>query len=222
MSNKTKQGTKRPHRLTIGIYLDDEVADRADVAEKAYEKVRLELERTRPRRLAEYAASGLEPHDALERVQDEDADGLGQLSVELAEAHEALDEATEWFVFEALGHRRLTALIRQHPATEEQKAQATAEGREVGWNPDTFLRALVEDSCIAPAGYDWDDVFGASTDLEDAAAAEDDDPFALPARSAWSASDVEALCATALAANQTLRTADTARRPPIGRLVAGG
>lgn len=219
MSNKSKQGSKKPRRLTIGVYLDDEVADRAEVAEQAYDKVRLELERTRPRRLAEYSAAGLQPDEALDRVQAEDTQGLEHLTADLEAARVALDEATTWFVFEAIGHRRLTALIRRHPATEEQTAEAEGRGQELSWNPDTFLRALVEDSCVAPAGYDWDEVFGPPPgdgvdgwDLEGE----------LPARSAWSHADVEALAATALAANQSLRTADATRRPAMARLVPGG
>jgi hypothetical protein len=212
LSSKSKQGGKQPRRLTIGIYLDDDTADRADVAEQAYDKVRLELERTRPRRLAEYAAAGMQPDAALELVHGEDVDGLAPLIVDLDAARAALDEATTWFVFEAIGHKRLTALIRRHPPTEAQKADATARGQELSWNPDTFLRALVEDACTAPADYDWDDVFGQPDD-------EDDGEEELPAKGSWSHADVEALAATALAANQSLRTADTARRPPISRLV---
>jgi hypothetical protein len=211
LSSKSKQGGKQPRRLTIGIYLDDDVADAADVAEQAYDKVRLELERTRPRRLAEYAAAGMQPDEALATVHTEDVDGLAPLIADLDAARAALDEATTWFVFEAIGHKRLTALIRRHPPTEEQKADATGRGQELSWNPDTFLRALVEDSCTAPASYPWDDVFGQPDD--------DADEGELPATSAWSHADVEALAATALAANQSLRTADAARRPPISRLV---
>jgi hypothetical protein len=198
LSSKSKQGGKQPRRLTIGIYLDDDVADAADVAEQAYDKVRLELERTRPRRLAEYAAAGMQPDEALATVHTEDVDGLAPLIADLDAARAALDEAT-------------TALIRRHPPTEEQKADATGRGQELSWNPDTFLRALVEDSCTAPASYPWDDVFGQPDD--------DADEGELPAKSAWSHADVEALAATALAANQSLRTADAARRPPISRLV---
>jgi hypothetical protein len=213
VSNKTKQGGKKPRRLSIGIYLDDDAADRAEVAEQAYEKVRIELERTRPRRLAEYAAAGYAPDDALERVQHEDRKGLDELSSKRWDALVDLDEATTWFVFEAIGHRRLKALIDRHPPTDEQRADAEKRGQELAWDPDTFLPALVEDSCVAPAGYRWEDVFGwpvADEDVE------------LPPKSPWSHADVEALAATALAANQSLRTADAARRPPMSRLVADG
>lgn len=210
MSNSTKQGSKRPRRLVIGIYLDDEIGDAADVAEQAYEKVRLELERTRPRRLAEYSAAGYEPDVALERVQDEDTDGLLMLAAERDRALAALDDATAWFVFEALGHRRLTALIRRHPPTDAQRADATGRGQELVWNPDTFLRALVEDSCVAPADVDWDAVFGADTDFH---------VDELPAKSAWSTADVEALAATAIAVNQSLRTAPKERQPSLRRLL---
>lgn len=216
MSSQSKQGGKKPRRLTIGIYLDDDVADRAEVAEQAYEKVRLELERTRPRRIAEYAAAGLDPDEALDRVQAEDVEGLAPLAGDLDDARAELDAATTWFVFEAIGHRRLTALVRRHPASDEQKAAAERQGQALDWNPDTFHRALVEDSCVAPAGYPWDDVFGADLPTED-----DAEDAQLPAKSSWSHADVEALVATAMAANQSLRTADAARRPPISRLVGG-
>jgi hypothetical protein len=217
VSSRTKQGGKKPRRLTIGIYLDDDVADAADVAEQAYEKVRLELERTRPRRLAEYSAAGLLPDEALAKVHTEDDDGLEVLGADLVRAREALDAATTWFVFEAIGHRRLEALVRRHPATDEQKTTAEARGQALEWNPDTFLRALVEDSCAAPAGYPWDEVFGLPLDSSEYAKDEKD----LPPKSAWSHADVEALCATALAANQSLRTADVTRRPPIRALTGG-
>jgi hypothetical protein len=218
VSGKSKQGGKKPRRLTIGIYLDDDVADAADVAEQAYEKVRLELERTRHRRLAEYSAAGFLPDEALAKVHTEDDDGLEVLAVDLDSARAALDAATTWFVFEAIGHRRLTALVARHPATDEQKTTAEARGQALEWNPDTFLRALVEDSCAAPADFWWDDVFGpVPADGVDGFDGEGD----LPPKSSWSHADVEALCATALAANQSLRTADVARRPPIRALTGG-
>lgn len=215
MSSKSKQGGKRPRRLTIGVYLDDEVADRAELAQQAYDKVRLELERTRPRRLAEYAAAGCTPEEALQLVHGEDVDGLAGLQADVDAANAALDEATTWFVFEAIGYRRLTALVRRHPPTDEQRAAGEKRGQELAWNPDTFLRALVEDSCASPAGYAWDDVFGADED-------DGEDDGGLPGKSAWSHADVEALTATAMAANQSLRSADVARRPPMARLLPGG
>jgi hypothetical protein len=202
-----KSRMKKPRRLVIGIYLDDEAADRAELAEQALDKVRLELERTRPRRLAEYAAAGLDPAEALNEVEREDSDGLAALTAEVTAANEALDVATEWFVFEAVGYRRLIALARAHPATEEQKAAAAERGEQVEWNPDTFLPALVADSCVAPTGYDWDAAWGT-----DPAGGE------LPAKSPWSRADLEALAATALAVNQTLRTADRDRRPSLKSL----
>jgi hypothetical protein len=208
----SKSTMKKSRRLTIGIYLDDAAADAAEVAEQVHEKVRLELERTRPRRLAEYAAAGYDPDDCLARVQDEDTAGLAGLAGELEQARAGLDDATLWFVFEAVGYRRLTALIRRHPPTDEQRADAAAKGQELSWNPDTFLRALTEDSCIAPDGFEWDAVFGPDPDGDDEG---------LPAKSGWSHADVVALVATALAANQTLRTAPRDRRPPLASLTGG-
>jgi hypothetical protein len=208
----SKSTMKKARRLTIGIYLDDDVADRADVEQQAYDKVRLELERTRPRRLAEYAAAGYDPDKALDLVQEEDTKGLSGLAASRDQALAELDDATLWFVFEAIGYRRLAALIRAHPPTDEQKKQAEEQASEVQWNPDTFLEALTRDSCIAPADFDWTAVFGSDPN---------GDGEELPARSAWSHADVEALVATALAANQSLRTASADRRPKVSSLTGG-
>jgi predicted transcriptional regulator len=216
VSSKSKQGSKKPRRMVVGIYLDDEVADRVEHIEQARDKVRIELERTRPRRLAEYAAAGVDPEVALENVQREDAEGLAQIEGDLAAANEALDEATTWFVFEANGARRLRAMVLQHPPTEQQKADATARGQELAWNPDTFPRALVEDCCVSPADVDWDEVFAASEEGDDEHAG------GLPPKSAWSAADVEVLVATAIAVNQSLRTADKARQPSLRALTEQG
>jgi hypothetical protein len=206
-----KSRMKKPRRLVIGIYLDDEVADAAEIAVQAYDKVRLELERTRPRRLAEYAAAGQDPADALHNVQEEDIEGLLTLTQELDAARAALDEATTWFVFEAIGYRRLKKMAELHPATEEQRSAATEQGQQVEWDPDTFLPALVADSCVAPAGFDWAQAWGTDPDGDE-----------LPAKNPWSRADLEALTATALAANQTLRTADRDRRPSLTALTGQG
>jgi hypothetical protein len=205
-----KSRMKKPRRLVLGVYLDDELVDRFDLVNAARDRVRLELERTRPRRLAEYAAAGVPVEEAFARVQGEDEDGLAELDGDVAAAQSALDDGTEWFVFEAIGHRRLQAMIRAHPPTEEQTAAATARGQEADWNEGTFLRALTEDSCVSHKGDVWDDVFGTDeiSDTDD-----------LPARSAWSKSDVEVLVATAMAANQHLRTADRGRAPSLSVLL---
>lgn len=201
-----KSRMKKPRRVVVGIYLDDAVADAYEQANAMFEANRLEQERTRPRRIAEYAAAGNDPETALGLAHGEDGDVLAPHAQARDAALAALDAATEWFVFEAVGHRRLRRLIELHPPTAEQQAAAAGRGQELAWNPATFPRALVEDSCVAPAGVDWDEVFGATDDDEAA-------DGTLPAKTAWSDADVEALVAHALNANQSLRLADKARRP---------
>lgn len=58
------------------------------------------------------------------------------------------------FVFEGLGRRAYTDLVRQHPPTDEQKKLAEAAGGSAQWNAETFPPALLAASCSSVDGAD--------------------------------------------------------------------
>lgn len=190
---------KKPRRVTVGVILDDQLHQVWLDVTGAYEQARVQVEASRPRRIAELAAAGVPGDEAIARVNVEDAEALAGLRGDVDKALADLDEATEWFTFEAVGARRLRALAALHPPTDEQRAEQTARGgAELVWNPETFPQALAADSCVSHPGYDWAGVFGDPDELgEDG----------LPDRSAWSQSDVEALFAHAVNANQAIQIA---------------
>lgn len=190
---------KKPRRVTVGVILDDQLHQAWLDVSQAYEQARVQVEASRPRRVAEYAAAGIPGDEAITRVATEDDEALAGLRADIDVALADLDAETEWFTFEAVGARRLRALAALHPPTDEQRAEQIARGgAELVWNPDTFPQALVQDSCVSHPGYDWDAVFGDPDELgEDG----------LPDRSAWSQSDVEALFTHAVNANQAIQIA---------------
>jgi hypothetical protein len=76
---------------------------------------------------------------------------------------------------------RYERLVRAHPPTPEQRAEAKREGRNLSWSPDTFPAALVAACCVEP-----------KMSGEDAAALWADDE--------WTKADLDELFQTALGA----------------------
>jgi len=60
------------------------------------------------------------------------------------------------FRFRSLGRRAYSDLLRAHPPTEAQKADAPA-GQVLMWDADTFPPALMSATCVQPADttLDW-------------------------------------------------------------------
>lgn len=112
---------KQPMERTVSVVLSDDAATAWQDASAAVERARL---------------TG-KPTDDLEAAA--------------AEARAALEAETVTLRFRSIGRKAYDALLRQHPPTEEQKAEATKEGTpEPPYDIDSFAPALVAASCIEP------------------------------------------------------------------------
>jgi hypothetical protein len=81
----------------------------------------------------------------------QDPERLSTAAAALEAATTALQEASVEVVFRSVGRPRFEALKRQHPPTEQQKAEFKAEyGVDAEYNTDTFPAALIAASCIQP------------------------------------------------------------------------
>jgi hypothetical protein len=96
---------------------------------------------------------------SVERADEEnnrapEAPALAQRILELQAEAAA---ATVRFVFQSMGRRRWSDLIRSHKPTEEQKRLAEESDMIVAFNTDTFPPAAMHASCIEPANLtlDW-------------------------------------------------------------------
>ncbi len=81
------------------------------------------------------------------------------LARRIQELETELADSEVLFVFEGIGAGKLTELIADHPATDEQKLQAEADGMRATRNEQTFQPALLALSCIEPSGMSGIDVW---------------------------------------------------------------
>lgn len=99
--------------------------------------------------------------DEAFRAHDEAANTLEQarlvgkptagLEEAVAKALAALEAETVTLRFRSIGRKAYDALLRQHPPTDEQKAEAQKEGTpEPPYDIDNFSVALVAASCVDP------------------------------------------------------------------------
>lgn len=73
------------------------------------------------------------------------------LAAKLREAKDRLAEVTVEMVFQSIGRKRYEDLVKAHPATPEQLAEAKEEGADAPpYNVDTFPIALIAESCVQP------------------------------------------------------------------------
>ena len=117
---------KKPRQITIGVYLDESLADAVDAAAMQLQDGR--------------------------RLRAEAAD-IDVLEKRLADAQATLDEGTQWLTFQALGRRAFSRLIEEHPPSAETIALAAQRGQEQEpqFEPLTFAPALIAAACIRPA-----------------------------------------------------------------------
>lgn len=70
----------------------------------------------------------------------------------VAKARAALDAETVVLRFRSIGRKAYDALLREHPASDEQKAEAEKDAtQEPPYNVDSFAPALVAASCVDPS-----------------------------------------------------------------------
>jgi hypothetical protein len=185
-----RQPVKKPRTVTVGIYADNQLGQDWDRATDALREATEELASSVEKRVAR--ALQLDPDltygPALDKVDSDDEATLGPLREAVAAAEAALDEATIWFTFRGIGARRMQELAKQYPPTDEDLAEHERLGgvTRLEYSPDGFHQALLAVSCVAPAGYDWEQVWNGD---------------------AWNNAEIEALVAHAINANQAVRTA---------------
>lgn len=119
---------------------------------------------------------------------DDDAKPAAEQAVEAARV--AVEEATDLYVFEAIGRAAFDDLVREHPATDEDHARVQEDtgdpNAKAPWAVDTFAPALIKACCLSP---DLDDVDVKAIATE------------------WNETEYLELFTAALAANRTRRAA---------------
>lgn len=78
-------------------------------------------------------------------------DGIEEAQAAVASAEKALKAATVTLRFRSIGRKRYAALVRAHPPTEEQIAEAKEDGRTAPYDAENFSVALIAASCVEPA-----------------------------------------------------------------------
>jgi hypothetical protein len=120
--------SKQPRKIRVGVFLDEDPADRLDAAVLALQEAR-----------QVYAPSPVPDGD------------LGPLASAVAAAQEALDAVTFWFTFKGIGRTRFNALLAEHPPTDADLAKAADRLQDrPEWCPATFTPALIAASCATP------------------------------------------------------------------------
>lgn len=122
---------KKPVTTTVPICMDSEVADRY-----ARLQIRVELKRTQ---------LAMDPNDRELRREVED------LQAQFEQAEAEVEKLTVRFKFKSLGRQAYDDLIKMHPPTKAQIAEAKEKGYATQqWNIETFPMALITVCCIEP------------------------------------------------------------------------
>lgn len=141
---------KTPRRVTLGIYLDEALAE-------AWERAVAELEAAKQRQINEYPRrtglataeardQGLSEAEAIEQVETAMQTELAPLHEAVDKSLAALDEGTLWLTFRSLGRTKFRALIEDHPpqpADQEDWERVGQQGK-APYAPESFARELVE------------------------------------------------------------------------------
>jgi hypothetical protein len=165
---------KKPLEIRVPVYTDGEPIERL-------EKVRIELEAAKTRSLALKGTPG----EAVAKAD------LDRLEAEEADAVAAVKATTKHFVIRKItprGRKRYEETVEAHPPTDEQVAEAKANGQDrPPYNAETFAPALLSMSCSEPL-----------LSVEEATELFDD----------WSITECSELFSACLAVNTGRRTVD--------------
>lgn len=111
--------------------------------------VRLTLD-TRGVRELEDLEAALADADAADQIENRAPLAPG-IAEQIVTKREQLLAAEVEFVFQDIGRKAFTDMVRAHPATKEQQDLLADGGQRLEWNPDTFPPALLAASCVSPA-----------------------------------------------------------------------
>lgn len=191
---------KTPRRTTVGIYLDEALAEEWQRATAELEELVRRQHAELPRRLALAAAqardAGTSEAEAVAAVEDELAAARGPLQEQISKTLADLDAGTLWLTFRSLGRTRFRALVAEHPPSAQDQDDWEAAGNQ-GKPPyavESLARALVQEASFSPPL--------SRADVTEMAEGE-----------AWNDQEWEAVFQTALAA-QTAARAVQHRTPP--------
>lgn len=147
---------KRARRVTVGVYLDEQVAE-------DWERAAAELEQVRQRHLTEHTRrmglalalardNGQSEADAAAQVEEQMAAELAPLQERVEKAMVALDEATLWLTFRSLGRTRFRALMDEHKpsAVDQEDWEAAGQSGKAPYAPGSFAKALVQEASVQP------------------------------------------------------------------------
>lgn len=132
---------KKPHRQSITLALDPEIAEQFEEAQNNVRTARIRAE-----------GKGYEPE-----VQSKIQEDLAAAEARLEELRPLMEEASIEFVFQSIGRKKYENLTLAHPPTSEQitraKEYSTEEDVRKGedrlmYNPDSFPVALIS-ACLA-------------------------------------------------------------------------
>lgn len=217
---------KLPRRVTVGIYADDQLAVAHDQAAAALAAAEERTEASRGRRVAAgKTASGADlpsldrdervalAAGVVERVDAEIDAELAPLRAAADETLAALDAATIWLTFRAIGRARWRELLEAHPPTDADHEAAVADsGNEkarASWNAEGLAPVLLEVASV-----------GRVLDGEQLGPLTADDVTEIFTGGAWNETEINALFVTALTA-QTQGRAVTHRPAPTAAALEG-
>lgn len=187
-------------RTYVGIFSDDSLADDLDVALAALKSAGERADSERIRTIQAAAASQGDLEAATQRADAARAERLAPLEAEVDRAQDALDKATLWYQFRSIGRTAWYALIKDHPATDEDNVAAQAEGAQsAAWHTETMIPALLVAASTTAPGFQ--PVLTAASVAEMMASPE------------WNEHEIAALFVRAVAAQTQARLADESKRP---------
>lgn len=159
-SKRRKPRQKKPVSQTVRVIVDDEPVEALAAAQEALQVAVDELAASGERRVGQAVLRATDvPADrarvaAEVTVAEEDEAILGPLREAVAAAEEAVAAATDVYRFVALGRHAFDELIRAHPPTDEDHADARATSGDpqamAKFHGDSFGPALVAACCVDP------------------------------------------------------------------------
>lgn len=139
---------KQPNRKSVDIPLNSEIAQQISDKETLIEQKRVLLDRERNRERTGVGKSLAESSKISQLTR-----AIEELEDEIDTLWEANQDTIATFTFQDIGRKKYDDLTTAHPPTKEQQKDWEEEGGEgkLGYNPDTFVPALISVTAISPA-----------------------------------------------------------------------
>lgn len=147
---------KLPRRVTVGVYLDEQLAEEWEraVAELDAFGKKQAAEHQRQAGLVCAAArdAGTSEAEALAELDTEDRAARVPYEQRVDQTLAALDEGTLWLTFRSLGRRRFRDIVEEHPASEQDQQDWADAGQhnKAPYAVGSFAPALVREASHQP------------------------------------------------------------------------